>query len=107
MEQDVAVTSSGRVDFCQNGRWNRGPVIPTAGELQAVLIARVDLALAVGAERMRVVAPPPGERTFVAELWSPAKGGETARLRAPLNSNDRSANGPNVPVWSRQVQRRH
>ena len=74
----MAVTSSGRIDFRQHGRWIRGPVIPTAGELEAVLMASVGLALAVDADRMRVVATPPGEQTFVAQLWSPAKGWEMA-----------------------------
>lgn len=74
----MTVTSSGGIDVRQLGRWIRGPVIPTAGELEAVPMASVNLALAVNADRMRVVATPHGDRTCVAQLWSPTKGWELA-----------------------------
>lgn len=71
-------SSAGRIDFRQQGRWVRGPVIATAGGLEEVLAASASLAHAVDADRMRVVATPAGERPFVAHQWTAAKGWQVA-----------------------------
>lgn len=71
-------TSAGRIDFRQQGRWIRGPVIATAGGLEEVLAASVGLAHAVDADCMRIVATPSGERPFVVHRWAAGKGWEVA-----------------------------
>jgi len=70
--------SAGRIDFYQDGRWVRGPVIATAGGLEAVLATSVGLARAVEADSMRIVATPHGERAFVVHRWNADKGWEVA-----------------------------
>jgi hypothetical protein len=68
----------GRLEFHQRHGWVAVVLIPRSGVLEAVMAAGAELARAAGVDRARVVATPPGEATYVAQVWD-LNSGWTAR----------------------------